>query len=250
MSTGGFYEGDIQVGLVFVNFLLSSADNPLFILQELIDLLESHTSKIEELLRENQSFRMTNSELQAKANKLSDEVSELRSENDGLKLEANNLRYELQHASAALATSHQDIAVEMDDNRQLDVPHTLNDRYILGEKLGEGGYSIVKAGVSKIDGSRVAIKIITRKNLQPDDLKALYLEVKTLQNLQHDHIVRAFDFFEEKDYLYVVMECIEGGELFDRIVAKTCYNEKEARDLVFTILNVLKYCHSKNIIHR
>ncbi len=211
--------------------------------------MESHTNKIEFLLTENGQFRCDNAELRAQNNRLLDEVESLKSANRGLKQETQELKHELQVLSTAMATSHLDIKVCLDE-KPAEIPHTLNDRYILGEKLGEGGYSIVKAGTSKIDGSKVAVKIITRKSMAPDDLAALYLEVKTLKSLSHQNIVRAIDFFEEEEYLYVVMECIEGGELFDRIVSKTYYNEKEARDLVKIVLTVLKYCHSKNIIHR
>jgi serine/threonine protein kinase len=48
----------------------------------------------------------------------------------------------------------------------------------------------------------------------------------------------------------MVLEFLEGGELFDRIVKKTFYNEKEARDLVAIILNAIKYMHDHDIVHR
>ncbi len=206
-------------------------------------MLESHTNQIEQLLQEAQKMKLVNSELQNRNVGLEEDVATLKQEN-------KELKHEIQVLSASLATSHLDINVELKEQPKVEIPHTLNDRYTLGEKLGEGGYSIVKAGISKIDGSKVAVKIITRKTLSPGDLESLYQEVKTLRSLDHAHIVRAFDFFEEEEYLYVVMECIEGGELFDRIVAKNYYNEQEARDLVLIVLNVLKFCHDKNIIHR
>ena len=49
---------------------------------------------------------------------------------------------------------------------------------------------------------------------------------------------------------YVVLEYLEGGELFDRIVKKSYYNEKEARDLVFLLLQTIKYLHDQDIVHR
>jgi len=66
----------------------------------------------------------------------------------------------------------------------------------------------------------------------------------------HTHAQKCYDFFEEQGAFYVVLEFIEGGELFDRIVKKTCYNEKEARDTVYTILRAIKYCHDRNVVHR
>jgi calcium/calmodulin-dependent protein kinase I len=54
---------------------------------------------------------------------------------------------------------------------------------------------------------------------------------------------------EEKKY-YLVLEYMEGGELFDRIVKKSFYTEKEARDVVFTLLSAIDYCHANNVVHR
>jgi calcium/calmodulin-dependent protein kinase I len=55
---------------------------------------------------------------------------------------------------------------------------------------------------------------------------------------------------QEPEKFYVVMEYLDGGELFDRIVKKTFYNEKEARDLVKILLQALKYLHDRSIVHR
>lgn len=131
-----------------------------------------------------------------------------------------------------------------------DVPRTLEARYTLGDVLGEGGYSVVKAGKSKLSGETVAVKIVTRKDLSQEDEESLRSEVQILSELKHKNITRLVDFFEEEKYFFVVLEYLDGGELFDRIVKKTFYNEKEARDLVFTLLMAIKYCHDHDIVHR
>jgi len=130
------------------------------------------------------------------------------------------------------------------------LPHTLNARYKVGDVIGEGGYSVVKSGTSVIDERKVAIKIITRKDLSETDDESLKQEVAILGKLKHPNVTRLVDFFEEEQHYYVVLEYLDGGELFDRIVKKTYYSEKEARDLVFTILKAIKYCHDQNIVHR
>jgi calcium/calmodulin-dependent protein kinase I len=130
------------------------------------------------------------------------------------------------------------------------LPHTLLARYQMGEVLGEGGYSVVKSALSNVDGRRVAVKIINRKELSEADEESLRQEVAILGKLNHPNITRLVDFFEEPDHYYVVLEYLDGGELFDRIVKKTYYSEKEARDLVFTVLKAIKYCHDQNIVHR
>ena len=97
---------------------------------------------------------------------------------------------------------------------------------------------------------RVAVKIIKRTNLPVEDEIALRQEVEILTSLHHPNIVKCIDFFEEDKFFYVVMECLEGGELFDRIVKKTFYNEKEARDLVYILLSAIKFCHDHDVVHR
>lgn len=126
----------------------------------------------------------------------------------------------------------------------------MSARWKLGDVLGEGGYSIVKVGTNKVTNEKAAVKIVSRIKISTEDEESLLDEVKILKSLDHPNVTRIFDFFEEKTHFYVVMELLEGGELFDRIVQKQFYNEKDARDLVLLLLNTIKYLHDRNIIHR
>ena len=58
------------------------------------------------------------------------------------------------------------------------------------------------------------------------------------------------EVFEEEGEFYIVTELVEGGELFDRIVSKSHYNENEARDLVRLFLETMAYMHTSNVVHR
>lgn len=69
-------------------------------------------------------------------------------------------------------------------------------------------------------------------------------------SLNHPNIVHCYDFFENHQFFYLILEYLEGGELFERLLEKTLYCEEEARDLVGNILNGMKYCHERNIAHR
>ena len=131
-----------------------------------------------------------------------------------------------------------------------DLPHVFKEHYKLGDVLGEGGYSIVKLGTHKYTNKKVAVKIVTRANLTKSDDVALRQEVDILKDLKHKNIVQCFDFFEEEKFYYVILEYMAGGELFDRIVLKSFYNEKEARDVVKIILQAIAFCHDKRIVHR
>ena len=76
------------------------------------------------------------------------------------------------------------------------------------------------------------------------------MEVALLRACRHKNIVNLFDFLEEPETYYIVMELCKGGELFDRIVAKKFYNEAEARGVVRQLLVALQYIHGNNIVHR
>ena len=117
-------------------------------------------------------------------------------------------------------------------------------------QLGRGAFSVVHKVISKIDGQQRAVKICERGSMSSDDEEALFREVDVMKKLNHPNIVQLTDFFVEADKYYLVLELLEGGELFDRIVKKKVYNEKEARDCVKAILCGLKYMHDQNIAHR
>eukprot|EP00596_Hydrurales_sp_CCMP1899_P006881 CAMPEP_0119034050 /NCGR_PEP_ID=MMETSP1177-20130426/1100_1 /TAXON_ID=2985 /ORGANISM="Ochromonas sp, Strain CCMP1899" /LENGTH=400 /DNA_ID=CAMNT_0006991251 /DNA_START=71 /DNA_END=1273 /DNA_ORIENTATION=+ len=123
-------------------------------------------------------------------------------------------------------------------------------KYQIGEVLGKGAFSTVRLATSKEDQKKWAAKVVDKLNLPKEDNDSLRSEVKILQMMKHDNIVTCKDFFEEAKSFYLVLEFMEGGELFDRIVQKTYYNEKEAKDLVVILLSAIKYCHDRNIVHR
>ena len=100
------------------------------------------------------------------------------------------------------------------------------------------------------DNRKVAVKIITRKKLSKEDERSVSTEANLLLSLKHPNIVQAFNFFEDRDNFYIVLEYLEGGELFERLMEKAVYNESEARDLYSALLSAVKYCHSKELVHR
>ena len=95
-----------------------------------------------------------------------------------------------------------------------------------------------------------AIKCVNRKKLTNEDEVALLDEVSILKEMKHVNIIRLFDFFKEPTSYYLVMEEMDGGELFDRIVAKAYYNEKEARDTCKILVDAVGYLHENQVAHR
>jgi len=117
-------------------------------------------------------------------------------------------------------------------------------------QLGEGAFAVVKKATHKKSGQVYAIKIINRSSLNKDMEVALKDEISILKELDHEHIYKLNDVITSINQYYLVTEYLDGGELFDRIVTKSTYNESEARDACNVIFGALKYMHSNGIAHR
>lgn len=118
--------------------------------------------------------------------------------------------------------------------------------------LGRGSFSTVYECTRVKNQTKCAVKCMDKKGLNQDEILGIMDEVSILQSLkpQHPNIVRLYDFFEDSSTFYLVMESMNGGELFDKIVAKQFYSEREARDVCKIILNAVEFLHSKGVVHR
>jgi len=119
------------------------------------------------------------------------------------------------------------------------------------EEIGKGAFSVVHKVISKKDGSIAAVKIIDKqKATQEAEAKRLKTEVEILKKVNHPNIVGLKDLFETSDKLFLVMELVSGGELFDKIVEKGQYSEKDASVIVRKIVSAVHYLHVMGIAHR
>lgn len=75
-------------------------------------------------------------------------------------------------------------------------------------------------------------------------------EIDTLRSLHHPNIIELYDVYISPDKIYIIMELMEGGELFDYVVQKGTLTEEEASRIVRKVTSALVYMHSKNVIHR
>lgn len=62
--------------------------------------------------------------------------------------------------------------------------------------------------------------------------------------------MKLYEVFYEEDHIFLVMELLSGGELFERIIEKDFYTEGEASDTIRPIIDAIRYCHSIGVIHR
>ncbi|XP_059094775.1 myosin light chain kinase A-like [Tigriopus californicus] len=132
-------------------------------------------------------------------------------------------------------------------------PIELTQKYTVAQELGKGACGTVMLGVRKEDSTQVAIKIIKKKEvaLLPSSNKGNVLnEVKMLRAIEHPCVIRLEDAIETPDTLYIILELADGGELFDKIIEKTRFQENEAKLYFYQIVSAVEFMHSKNIAHR
>jgi serine/threonine protein kinase len=124
------------------------------------------------------------------------------------------------------------------------------DDYIIQHELGTGAFSVVKQCKRKINGHLAAVKIIEKEGVSESDLVNLKEEIDILSSMNHEHIIKCEGHYDEPKTFYIVTELVAGGELFDRIVQKTYYSEKDARDLIRIFLKTMAYVHEQGVVHR
>mmetsp|Transcript_25549 Transcript_25549/g.42029 ORF Transcript_25549/g.42029 Transcript_25549/m.42029 type:complete len:657 (-) Transcript_25549:589-2559(-) len=132
----------------------------------------------------------------------------------------------------------------------MDVQHI--GPFILGKTLGVGSTGKVKLGTHKETGQKVAIKIVKKEFLEskPSLRKKIEREIAVMKLIDHPHVLRLYDVFETTTHLFLVLEHIEGGELFDYLVKKGKLEPQEAHRFFRQILSGLSYCHKQLICHR
>lgn len=138
----------------------------------------------------------------------------------------------------------------------------LSERWITSHVIGEGGYATVRFARRNKDGPSAsseahkvsAVKIISKKNLDSYNDRMVSREVFIFRLLSmaggHPNLVELFEVCEDDGHVYLVMELLEGGELFTRIAERGQYTERDAALLVVSMLSSLQFCHRLNITHR
>ncbi|RID76388.1 hypothetical protein BRARA_B03362 [Brassica rapa] len=123
--------------------------------------------------------------------------------------------------------------------------------YKLGKTLGIGSFGKVKIAEHVVTGHKVAIKILNRRKIKNMEMEEkVRREIKILRLFMHHHIIRQYEVIETPSDIYVVMEYVKSGELFDYIVEKGRLQEEEARNFFQQIISGVEYCHRNMVVHR
>ena len=110
----------------------------------------------------------------------------------------------------------------------------------------------VKLGFHRDSGFKVAIKIISKNALQsrPAMQQKLEREIAIMKFLDHPNVLRLYDVYDTPNYLFLVLEHVEGGELFDYLLSKGKLDDAEALRFFQQLVDGVEYCHSHLICHR
>lgn len=133
--------------------------------------------------------------------------------------------------------------------------------YTLGRRLGTGNFAKVVSGSCIRDiprcglkaGQQVAIKVMKKPRagkMSNEKVSMLKSEVDIMRSIDHPNVVKLYEVYESQTKIYLVMDLLTGGELFDRIVGMGKYSEEDARYFTFKLLNAVLYLHDKTICHR
>eukprot|EP00980_Cylindrotheca_fusiformis_P004814 scaffold1028_cov135-Cylindrotheca_fusiformis.AAC.24 len=134
-----------------------------------------------------------------------------------------------------------------------DAEAQMQAKYQLMEVLGVGSTSTCHRCIEKRTNLHYACKIIDKKLIEErfqGMMEQFHTEIEALRSLDHPNIIQLLDVYITDGKIFIIMELMEGGELFDYVVQKGTLTEDEAAAIVRKVTSALVYMHTKNIVHR
>uniref|UniRef100_A0A0G4HDH8 Calmodulin n=1 Tax=Chromera velia CCMP2878 TaxID=1169474 RepID=A0A0G4HDH8_9ALVE len=127
----------------------------------------------------------------------------------------------------------------------------LSEDYVLTEKvLGSGFSGPVRMAACRATGKKYAVKPFNKKGATKERLDLLRNEAEIYLRLDHPHIAKLIDIFEDSAHVWIVMEHCSGRELYQRLDEKKVYKEADAAHVTFQMLEAVQYLHSHDVVHR
>lgn len=124
-------------------------------------------------------------------------------------------------------------------------------KYEIGKTLGEGTFGKVKYAINSETGEKVAIKVLDKERIQKQNMgNQIKKEISIMKMVKHENVVKLYEVLASRTKIFIVLELITGGELFDKIVAEGRFDENTARFYFRQLIKGLKYCHGQGVCHR
>ncbi|KAI9639676.1 putative Serine/threonine-protein kinase [Dioszegia hungarica] len=144
------------------------------------------------------------------------------------------------------------------------------ESYKLVEKMGDGAFSNVYKAIERKTGRKVAVKVVRKyelnssqngnKHLNKDFKKRgprvteranILKEVQIMRGIDHPGVVKLLNFFESDEHYFLILELMEGGELFHQIVKLTYFSEALSRHVILQVAEAIRYLHEeRGVVHR
>ncbi|XP_044786441.1 serine/threonine-protein kinase DCLK2 isoform X3 [Bubalus bubalis] len=135
------------------------------------------------------------------------------------------------------------------DGHRCSESSTLLEKYKIGKVIGDGNFAVVKECMDRSTGKEFALKIIDKAKCCGKE-HLIENEVSILRRVKHPNIIMLIEEMETTTELFLVMELVKGGDLFDAITSSTKYTERDGSAMVYNLANALRYLHALNIVHR
>lgn len=124
-------------------------------------------------------------------------------------------------------------------------------KYEIGKTLGEGTFGKVKYAINSETDERVAIKVLDKEKIQKQNMGAqIKREISIMKMVRNPHVVLLKEVLASRTKIFIVLELVTGGELFDKIVSEGRFNEETARFYFRQLIGGVLYCHSQGVCHR
>jgi len=136
-------------------------------------------------------------------------------------------------------------------NKHHKYPHTKINFYKYGRLIGQGAFGKVNIGLNVLSGRIVAVKSFIKDELKNrDNMEKILYETNLMRKLNHPNITKILETFEDDKYIFIIMEYINGGNLFSFVKKRRKLSEKISKFLFRQIIEGIQHIHSKNIVHR
>ena len=127
----------------------------------------------------------------------------------------------------------------------------LSEIYEIRQVLGKGKFGLVKLGIHRGSGRKVAIKIINKKLVTAIDVQQVKTEIDILKIAKHPNIIQLYDVFENENYIYIIMEYCAGGDLFSYIEKRGFrLPETRAAEIIHKLSTAVYFLHEYGVVHR
>uniref|UniRef100_A0A670Z1P6 Serine/threonine-protein kinase DCLK2 n=1 Tax=Pseudonaja textilis TaxID=8673 RepID=A0A670Z1P6_PSETE len=126
---------------------------------------------------------------------------------------------------------------------------TILEKYKVGKVIGDGNFAVVKECIERSTRKEFALKIIDKGKCCGKE-HLIENEVSILRRVKHPNIIMLVEEMDTATELYLVMELVKGGDLFDAITSSTKYTERDGSAMVYNLASALKYLHGLSIVHR